>query len=217
MSRYAGAQIARRVALVTLPDGVGIILAANILGLANHGRVTGPALLLKLCDQGRQFGLRHYFYGSRPSVADKLADQLRQRYPRLKIAGTYSPPFGETTNEQNEQIIAQINRAQPDILWVGLGAPRQEIWMADHHRHITAAAMIGVGAAFDFHSGAVKWAPAWIRSIGLEWAYRLLHEPKRLWRRNLDSPRFLFKVLAQRLTAPFRQPKIEEHELILKD
>ena len=96
-------------------------------------------------------------------------------------------------------MVEQINALRPDVVWVGLGAPKQEKWMAAHVGRIDATAMIGVGAAFDFHSGNVKWAPGWIRTLGLEWAYRLIQEPKRMWRRNLDSPLFLMRVLAQRM------------------
>ena len=182
-------------ASLVLPDGVGIILAARILGIPHHGRITGPALMLYLCDQGRRLGLRHFFYGGTPSVVDQLADNLRNRFPGLNVAGSFSPPFGPMDPEENRRIIDQINQTRPDIVWVGLGAPKQEIWMARHLGQIQASVLIGVGAAFDFHAGTIPWAPTWIRAIGLEWAYRICIEPKRLWRRNLDSPRFLLGVL----------------------
>jgi N-acetylglucosaminyldiphosphoundecaprenol N-acetyl-beta-D-mannosaminyltransferase len=181
-------------AALVLPDGVGIILAARILGLPHHGRITGPALMLYLCDHGRNLGLRHFFYGGSPSVVERLAD----RFPGLDVAGSFSPPFGPIDPEEDQGIVDRINQTRPDVVWVGLGAPKQEIWMARHIGRIQASTLIGVGAAFDFHAGAIPWAPTWIRSLGLEWAYRLCIEPKRLWRRNLDSPRFLLSVLRQK-------------------
>jgi N-acetylglucosaminyldiphosphoundecaprenol N-acetyl-beta-D-mannosaminyltransferase len=182
-------------ACMTLPDGVGIVLAASLLGYKNYGRVTGPTLMLRLCDWGREFGYKHYFYGGAEGVADKLRDKLSQMFPGLQTAGTYCPPFRPLSKQEDEMIVEQINRTEPDIVWVGLGAPKQEKWMSAHLDKISATAMIGVGAAFDFHSGNVKWAPASIRKLGLEWAYRLAKEPKRMWRRNLDSLIFLAKVI----------------------
>jgi len=182
---------------VTLPDGIGIILAAHLLGYPHNGRVTGPTLMLRLCDCGRTKNYRHFFYGGAEGVAEKLSEKLSSMYPGLEVAGTYSPPFKLLSAEEDCMIITKINSTYPDVVWVGLGAPEQEKWMADHLGKIEATAMIGVGAAFDFHAGNVKWAPAWIRRLALEWAYRLLQEPKRMWRRNLDSPIFLSRVLCQ--------------------
>ncbi len=186
---------------MTLPDGVGVVMAAKMLGYPNHGRVTGPTLMLRLCDEGRKHGYRHYFYGGRPGVAASLAERLTLQFPGLEVAGHYCPPFGQISELQDIAIVDQINAARPDVLWVGLGAPKQEKWMLQHVGRIHATAMIGVGAAFDFHSGNVKWAPSWIRRIGMEWAYRLMLEPGRMWRRNLESPRFLAAVAVQRLTS----------------
>ncbi|MEN6428947.1 MAG: WecB/TagA/CpsF family glycosyltransferase [Phycisphaerales bacterium] len=188
---------ATEAASLTLPDGVGIILASKLLGYPHRGRVTGPTLMLRLCDWGREEGLRHYFYGGAPGVAEALAHRLEQRYSGLKVVGTCSPPFREMTPAEDAQTGNRINRAEPDVVWVGLGSPKQEKWMAEHLGRLDVAAMIGVGAAFDFHSGRVKWAPEWIRNVGVEWAYRLATEPKRMWRRNVDSFIFLAGVLHQ--------------------
>lgn len=188
---------------LTLPDGAGIILAAKLLGYPHNGRVTGPTLMLNLCDWGREKGYSHYFYGGEEGVPDRLASRLSDMYPGIAIAGTYCPPFRSLSHEEDQELVKRINSTKPDIVWVGLGAPKQEKWMAQHLERIDAPAMIGVGAAFDFHSGNVKWSPAWIRGLGLEWAYRLAQEPKRMWRRNLDSPIFLAKVISQRLRMMF--------------
>jgi N-acetylglucosaminyldiphosphoundecaprenol N-acetyl-beta-D-mannosaminyltransferase len=182
---------------LTLPDGVGVVLGAKLLGHGRRHRVTGPALMLALCDQGQARGYRHFFYGGAEGVAQKLVSRLTEQFPELQVAGTYCPPFREISEEEDRQVIGQINRTQPDIVWVGLGAPKQEKWIADHVGQINATALVGVGAAFDFHSGNVNWAPRWVRKCGMEWAYRLSQEPRRMWRRNLDSPLFLSHVLLQ--------------------
>ncbi len=182
---------------LTLPDGVGIILAAELLRYPHSGRVTGPTLMLKLCDWGRGKGLRHFFYGGSLGVADLLADRLSRQFPGLSVAGSYCPPFRRLDSEEDAQVIGYINSCAPDIVWVGLGSPKQEKWMREHRGKISAAALIGVGAAFDFHSGRAKWAPYWIRKMGIEWAYRLAMEPKRMWRRNVNSFVFLAKILHQ--------------------
>lgn len=182
---------------LTLPDGVGIILAAQLLGLSHHGRVTGPTLMLRLCDWGRGPGYRHFFYGGREGVADQLAERLVARFPGLQVAGTYCPPFRTLTGDEEHAMLDTLNAAEADIVWVGLGAPKQEIWMARYRSRLDAPALIGVGAAFDFHSGSAKWAPAVVRKVGLEWAYRLVHEPRRMWPRNVYNTIFLARVLRQ--------------------
>lgn len=176
---------------LSLPDGVGVLLGAKLLGYGRRHRVAGPALMLELCDKGRFLGYRHFFYGGGEGIPQRLAQRLSKQFPGLQVAGTYCPPFRRLTPEEDEQVVDTINASQADIVWVGLGAPKQEKWMADHALCITATAMIGVGAAFDFHTGNVKWAPWIIRKCGMEWAYRLALEPRRMWRRNLDSPLFL--------------------------
>lgn len=196
---------------MTLPDGIGIILAAHLLGYPHNGRVAGPTLMLKLCDWGRSKNYRHFFYGGAKGVAARLAHKLSLTYPGLEIAGTYCPPFRLLCAEEDQAIIEEINSTNPDLLWVGLGTPKQEKWMADHLGKIKATAMIGVGAAFDFHARNIKWAPAWIRSLGLEWAYRLVQEPKRMWRRNLDSPIFLSRVLCQLLRRTISSHSVGRH------
>ncbi|MFB3918327.1 MAG: WecB/TagA/CpsF family glycosyltransferase [Terriglobales bacterium] len=183
---------------LALPDGVGITLAARILGYGRACRLAGPSLMLDVSNWGRKQGLRHFFYGGGPGVAEALAQRLAKHFPGLTIAGTLCPPFCALTPDEDAAFVARINAAKPDIVWVGLGTGKQEKWMAAHVGQIDAAALIGVGAAFDFHAGTIPWAPAWVRRAGLEWAYRLAHEPRRLWRRNLDSPVFLARILAQR-------------------
>jgi N-acetylglucosaminyldiphosphoundecaprenol N-acetyl-beta-D-mannosaminyltransferase len=184
---------------LSLPDGVGVVLAALVLGYHRRHRVTGPALMLHLCDRGRQFGYRHYFYGGGPGVAQRLAERLTKRFDGLSVAGIYTPPFTSLSRWEDALVIQKINSARPDIVWVGLGCPKQEKWMLAHVDRIHAPAMIGVGAAFDFHSGAVKWAPKFIRRCGMEWLYRLLMEPTRMWSRNVRGLQFAALVMQQSL------------------
>jgi len=188
-----------------LPDGIGISLGAALLSCDQCGRLSGPELMLHICDQGRHYGLTHYFYGGEEGVAEKLAENLSRRYFGLKVVGCYSPPFRAMSDEEDAAEVARINAKRPAILWVGLGAPKQEKWMASHAGRIAATTMIGVGAAFDFHSGNRPWCPAPLRSAGLEWAYRLACEPRRLWRRNIDSFLFLGLVASQFLATLGRQ------------
>jgi N-acetylglucosaminyldiphosphoundecaprenol N-acetyl-beta-D-mannosaminyltransferase len=190
---------ALRQADLVLPDGVSIVLAAKLLGLDHSGRVTGPTLMLRLCQWGLDKGYRHFFYGGQEGIAQRLAERLQERFPGLQVAGTYCPPFRELGADEDQRIVRMINDTRPDVVWVGLGAPKQEKWMAQHAGRIAATAMIGVGAAFDFHSGNAKWAPAWIRALGLEWAYRLVLNPRRMWRRNLGNGLFVLNLLGQAL------------------
>jgi len=190
-------RIHNRAGMVT-PDGMPLVWLSRLKGHTHVERVYGPDLLLAACDKSLQTGWSHYFYGGGLGVTKKLAAQLSKRYPGLKIAGTGAPPFHPLTKEEDEVEIAQINAAHPDLLWIGLGTPKQEYWMADHLGRVDAPVMIGVGAAFDFHAGIKQQAPCWMQRSGLEWLYRLASEPRRLWRRYLvNNPLFLILILLQ--------------------
>jgi N-acetylglucosaminyldiphosphoundecaprenol N-acetyl-beta-D-mannosaminyltransferase len=204
---------ALRQSSIILSDGIGIVIASRILGCSQIHRITGPAFMLKSCEWSQYYGYSHFFYGGAEGVAEQLAEHLKQKYPRLKIAGTYCPPFRNLTPQEEEEVIANINSHKPDILWVGLGAPKQEKWINQHLGKIQTTAMIGVGAAFDFHSGRKKWAPQWIRDTGIEWMFRLIQEPARMWRRNLNNAIFLCCVFGQKLKLCYRVPaQIPCHE-----
>ncbi len=183
---------------LTTPDGMSIVWILRLRGYKNVSRVYGPDLMLAVCRRSAERGgYRHFLYGGAPGVAEKLAEELLSRFPGLTIAGTYAPPFRPLTAEEDQEITALINASQPDIVWVGISSPKQELWMAEHLGRISAPVLIGVGAAFDFLSGVKPQAPRWVQRSGLEWLFRLATEPRRLWRRYIQYPLFLLLVLAQ--------------------
>lgn len=167
------------------PDGMPLVWLGRWKSQAKVSRVYGPDLMLALCELSVEHGYSHYFYGGAEGVPQLLAARLQNRFPELKIAGAYSPPFRPLTAAKEAQIVAQINQAAPDIVWVGLGTPKQDLWMAAHREQLTAPVLIGVGAAFDFHTGRIPQAPRWMQRVGLEWLFRLWQEPRRLWYRYL--------------------------------
>jgi N-acetylglucosaminyldiphosphoundecaprenol N-acetyl-beta-D-mannosaminyltransferase len=177
---------------LTTPDGMPLVWAGRAAGARNMDRVSGPDLMLATCELARARGYSSFFYGGRPGVPERLAARLEDVYPGLKIAGTYAPPFRELSAKEDEDVVRLISAAQPDLVWVGLGTPKQELWMAAHTHLFDTSVLIGVGAAFDIHAGLTRQAPRWVQRSGLEWAFRLAHEPRRLWRRYLyNNPRFL--------------------------
>jgi N-acetylglucosaminyldiphosphoundecaprenol N-acetyl-beta-D-mannosaminyltransferase len=178
---------------LTVPDGQPLVWAMNALGGDLSQRVYGPELMARYCERAAETGVRMYLYGGRNQGAlVQLALNLRQRFGGVKIVGGYSPPFRDITQEEEDAIVNEINRSRADVIWVGVGAPKQEKWMAAMRDRLDAPVMIGVGAAFDFHAGLVPQAPNWMQSSGLEWLYRLAHEPRRLWRRYARyNPRFV--------------------------
>jgi N-acetylglucosaminyldiphosphoundecaprenol N-acetyl-beta-D-mannosaminyltransferase len=184
---------ALRGSALNVPDGQPLVWAINSLGHSLAGRVYGPELMSRACDHAAENGLRFYLYGGRNQGAlVQLALNLRQRHPGVRIVGGYSPPHRPLTDEERAAVAAEIERSGADVVWVGIGVPKQEKWMAQMRPLLETPLLIGVGAAFDFHAGLVPQAPNWIQEAGLEWAYRLVHEPRRLWRRYLRyNPRFL--------------------------
>ena len=178
---------------LTVPDGQPLVWAMNALGGDLSQRVYGPELMARYCERAASSGVKMYLYGGRNQGAlVQLALNLRQRFPGVKIVGGYSPPFRDLSEAEDAAIIKEINRSRADVVWVGVGAPKQEKWMAAMRGSVDAPVMIGVGAAFDFHAGLVPQAPNWMQSAGLEWLFRLAHEPRRLWRRYARyNPRFV--------------------------
>jgi N-acetylglucosaminyldiphosphoundecaprenol N-acetyl-beta-D-mannosaminyltransferase len=178
---------------MNVPDGQPLVWAINSLGHSLAARVYGPELMSRSCARAASTGQRLYLYGGRNQGAlVQLALNLRQRYSGVKIVGGYSPPHRLLAEEEELAVAREINRARADVVWIGIGVPKQEKWMARMRPLLDAPLLIGVGAAFDFHAGLVPQAPNWVQEAGLEWAYRLAHEPRRLWRRYLRyNPRFL--------------------------
>jgi len=184
---------------LSLPDGMPMVWLLWRAGFSHADRVYGPDLMLTLFDRSQQAGYRHFLYGGSEETLDRLAGNLARRFPAAQIVGRYAPPFRPAGAAEDEGVIAAINAAAPDIVWVGLGTPKQDLWMARHRPLLGAAALIGVGAAFDFHAGLLRQAPRWIQRSGLEWAYRLGTDPVRLWRRYLiDNPWFLWELALQK-------------------
>lgn len=170
---------------LNVPDGMPLIWMGRRQGHFLPRRVYGPDVLLAFCKMTDGCGYRHFFYGGEPGVAEKLAKSLQARFPGLRTVGTLSPPFRPLTAEENENIVNQISNASPDIVWVGLGTPKQERWMHEHKNSLRVPVLVGVGAAFNILAGRRRQAPRWMREHGLEWLFRLLQEPRRLWRRYL--------------------------------
>jgi len=177
---------------VVTPDGMPLVWALRSFGATDQQRVYGPNLMLELCARAETAGHRVFLYGGRPETLDRLCANLRQRFPNLNIAGQFSPPFRPLTEAEDDEVCRMITTAQPDLLFVGISTPKQELWMAEHKERFPGVVLIGVGAAFDFHAGRVRQAPPWMQARGLEWLYRLCQEPTRLWKRYiLVTPRFL--------------------------
>jgi len=186
-------------AAYVLPDGVAITHAGRLFGRRFPARLPGPQVLLSYCNHGRKLGHRHFFYGGAPGVAEELAARLQAMFPDLQIAGCWCPPFRELTAEEEDKVVEMINSSCADIVWVGLGAPKQEIWMQKFSPRLAAPLLMGVGAAFDFHTGHQRWAPPWIRKIGFEWMFRALTGGKKTFIRYIKHvPLFMGLVIKAR-------------------
>jgi N-acetylglucosaminyldiphosphoundecaprenol N-acetyl-beta-D-mannosaminyltransferase len=177
------------------PDGVPLVVLARLRGFANVTRVYGPDLMMRVLELSLQTGFSHYFYGTTQETLAALSQRLTAQLPGLKIAGMMAPPFRELNGDERLAVAAAINRSGARVVWVGLGTPKQERWMAGFRPLLEAPVLVGVGAAFDFHAGRVRQAPAWMQKIALEWLFRLAMEPRRLWRRYVyNIPRFLYLI-----------------------
>ena len=193
---------------LTVPDGMPLVWAMNALGERLDDRVYGPDLMLRYIERCARRGHRVYLYGGRDdgALAD-LADNLRRRFEGLDVVGGYSPPFRTLAPEEEAEVIARIEAARPDVLWVGIGVPKQEKWMLRMRPRLEVPVMCAVGAAFDFHAGLVPQAPQWLQRRGLEWLYRLTREPRRLAPRYLRyNPRFAVAAARQVARARLARP-----------
>jgi N-acetylglucosaminyldiphosphoundecaprenol N-acetyl-beta-D-mannosaminyltransferase len=191
----------------TVPDGQPLVWALNLLGHRLRDRVYGPDLMDHACARAARTGRRMYLYGGRSQGAlVQLTRNLRLRHPGLQIVGGYVPPFRELTAEEEAAVVADIRRSGAEVVWVGIGVPKQEKWMAKMTGRLDGCVLVGVGAAFDFHGGLIPQAPAAMQRLGLEWAFRLAHEPRRLWRRYLTyNPRFVLGFTRQLVRARLRR------------
>ena len=192
---------------LTVPDGVPMVWAGRYAGASTIERVYGPDMMSAVCELAAERGWRSFFYGGAPGTADLVAERLAARFPGLRVAGTYSPPFRELTTAEDEEVTSMITASGADLVWVGLSTPKQERWMAAHvGRFDSPCILFGVGAAFDIHAGLKRDAPQWVRRLGLHWLFRLLQEPRRLWRRYaINNPAFLVSVLR-------RRPRLVTHQ-----
>jgi N-acetylglucosaminyldiphosphoundecaprenol N-acetyl-beta-D-mannosaminyltransferase len=174
------------------------VWAMNLLGHNLSSRVYGPDLMERACERAARGGQAFYLYGGRESALATLREELPRRYPGLRIVGARPGPFRDLESEEADAIAAELNAAEPDVIWVGLGVPLQEKWMATMRERLDAPVLVGVGAAFDFHAGLKRQAPDILQRLGLEWAFRLVQEPRRLWRRYLRyNPRFVLGFARQ--------------------
>ena len=181
------------------PDGMPLVWLGRQQD-SKVSRVYGPDLMLAEFTRSLAAGHRHFLYGGGPGVSERLADKMRTRFPGLSVVGTTEPPYAPLEELTSQKTADTINEAAPDVVWVGISSPKQERWMARMRPLLRAPVLIGVGAAFDFHSGTVRQAPRWIQRSGLEWLFRLASEPRRLWRRYLvNNPWFLWALALQRL------------------
>jgi N-acetylglucosaminyldiphosphoundecaprenol N-acetyl-beta-D-mannosaminyltransferase len=185
-------------AFLNTPDGMPMVWLGKYQGFRNMGRVYGPRLMLALCANSVAKGYRHFFYGGRPGVAEKLKVEMLSKYPGLQIAGTYTPPFRPLTLEEDKELLSQIQASRPHVFWCGLGAPKQERFMAQYRDRLPVQLMIGVGAAFDILSGTTREAPEWVLRTGLTSIFRICQEPRRLGPRYLiNNPRFVWLTFLQ--------------------
>jgi N-acetylglucosaminyldiphosphoundecaprenol N-acetyl-beta-D-mannosaminyltransferase len=185
-------------AVLNAPDGMPMTWVGRLQGHTKMDRVFGPDLMAAMCRLSVERGYRSFLYGGKPGVAQFLRDSLECMFPGLAVVGTYTPPFGTLTRDEEEDICRQIRAAKPHIVWVGLSTPKQERFMAAFAERLGAPLLVGVGAAFDYHTGQIRDCPHWVKRAGMQWAHRLAQDPKRLWRRYLcNNPAFLWHIAQQ--------------------
>lgn len=181
--------------IMAIPDGGPLSSVGHKRGFKNMKRTTGPSLMEEIFKISASKGYRHFFYGSTEETLKVLKKKLSEQYPDIKIVGMYSPPFRTLSNKEDDEIVKIINESAPDFIWVGLGAPKQEKWMASHQGRVTGL-MVGVGAGFDYFAGNIKRAPEWMQKNNLEWLYRLMQEPRRLFKRYfITNTKFIWNAI----------------------
>jgi len=204
-------------AFINAPDGMPMVWVGRHQGFLNMDRVFGPDFMLALCRLSVERGYRNFFYGGRPGVVDQLRANLERQFPGLQVVGTFTPPFRSLTLDEENNLVAQVRESRPHIIWVGLSTPNQERFMAQYVDRLQVSLMVGVGAAFDYHTGRIRDCSPWVKRAGLQWLHRLLQEPGRLWRRYLrNNPAFLWHIAGQ-LTGLKRYPAGPESSESLPD
>jgi len=185
-------------ALINAPDGMPMSWIGHLQGFREMDRVFGPDFMTDMCRLSVERGYRNFLYGGKPGVAELLSEALQQKFPGLQVVGTYTPPFRNLTPEEEEEILAKVRESRPHILWVGLSTPKQERFMAQYVDRLQTPLLVGVGAAFDYHTGRIRDCSEWIKRAGLQWLHRLSQDPRHLWRRYLrNNPAFLWHIACQ--------------------
>ena len=186
--------------MLTTPDGMPTVWVGQLNGHSHMRRVYGPDFMLKVCSVSVQRGYTHFLYGGVEGVADQLKGELTRKFPGLKVVGTHTPPYRPLNSSESADLQFQISKLRPDFFWVGLSTPKQERFMAEYLPKLETKVMVGVGAAFDIHTGRAQDSPDWVKNAGLQWLHRLLQEPTRLWKRYLiNNPVFMYKMTSQLL------------------
>jgi len=193
-------KIAHEASWLTVPDGMPLVYIGRLLGYRMMRRCYGPDLMAAVAGHSVEKGYTHFFYGGNVGVAELLKKKMKEKFPGIKIVGTYTPPFRPLNSRERSELINTVEMLRPDFFWVGLSTPKQELFMREYSGQLKTKVMFGVGAAFDFHTGNIKSANPWIQKFALEWLFRLLQEPKRLYKRYLvNNPLFIINLLLQLL------------------
>lgn len=185
-------------AVINTPDGMPMSWVGRLRGFRRMNRVYGPDFMAAMCRLSVEKGYRNFLYGGNPGVAELLSETLQKRFPGLQVVGTYTPPFRPLNAEEEAEVFAQVRQSRPHILWVGLSTPKQEKFIAQYLEQLEVPLSVGVGAAFDYHTGRLRECPGWLKRAGMQWLHRLMQDPRRLWRRYLrNNPAFLWHMACQ--------------------
>jgi N-acetylglucosaminyldiphosphoundecaprenol N-acetyl-beta-D-mannosaminyltransferase len=200
MEAHADSEVRRVLnhALINVPDGMPMSWVGHLQGFRNMDRVFGPDFMISMCRLSVERGYRSFLYGGKPGVAPLLGETLQRKVPGLQVVGTYTPPFRSLNSDEEKELLAQVRESRPHILWVGLSTPKQERFMAQYVDCLQVPLMVGVGAAFDFHTGAIRDCSQWVKRSGFQWLHRLIQDPRHLWKRYLrNNPAFLWHIALQ--------------------
>lgn len=196
--------------VMNLPDGMPLVWIGKLRGAEGMDRVFGPDFLTEICRLSVTRGYRHFLYGGDTGVAHELKTSLEQKFPGIEVAGTYTPPFRPLSDREEREVLARIQASRADVVWIGLSTPKQERFMALFADRLHVPLLVGVGAAFDYHTGRIRDCPTWVKRAGLQWFHRLMQDPKRLWRRYLrNNPLFIWKIVPELLRSKKRRKGVQ--------